>query len=261
MDTSIPSPLHFDKINTTIAFVEAGTRMANQCSNLMHSESCLTCKDRHADWFCNLSPQALAEFDSLGMHMMLPAGGTLFFEGQTARNVHILCGGHVKLTTSSKDGKTLLVRIAKPGDVLGLSAAIAATPYEVTAQALDSVQLKSFHRPDFLHFVERHVEGSMHATRMLNKEYRDALSDAIRLALSSSISGRVARLFLEMTSEQNEPKPRFTMSMTHEELATMLGTTRESVTRVLNELKRKEIIAMKGTSVTILRKDALELLL
>jgi CRP/FNR family transcriptional regulator len=100
----------------------------------------------------------------------------------------------------------------------------------------------------------------MHAAQMLNREYRDALSDATRLALSNSISGRVARLFLEMASGQNEPKPSFTLAFTHEDLATMLGTTRESVSRVLNEFKRKEIIAIKGTSLTILRKDALELL-
>src|SRR5487761_1079198 len=192
--------------------------MTDNCANRMENEGCFMCKERHADWFCNLSPQALVEFETLGMQMTVPSGSTLFFESQTARSVYILCGGHVKLTTSSKDGKTLLVRIAKPGDVLGLSAAIASTPYEITAQALDPVQVKSFQRQDFLHFIERNDEGSMHATRMLNKEYRDALSDAIRLALSSSISGRVARLFLEMTSEQNDPKPRFTMSMTHEDL-------------------------------------------
>lgn len=235
--------------------------MADPCSKMMHNESCLTCKDRHGDWFCNLSPQALVEFDALGMHMMVPSNAILFFESQPARGVYILCGGHVKLTTSSKDGKTLLVRIAKPGDVLGLSAAIAGTPYEITAQALDAVQVKSFQRQDFLRFIERYVEGSMHATKMLNKEYRDALSDAVRLALSTSISARVARLFLEMTTGQDDPKPRFTMPLTHEDLATMLGTTRESVTRVLSELKRKEIIAIKGTSMTILRKSALELLL
>lgn len=234
--------------------------MADQCPRMMHAESCLTCEDRHGDWFCNLSPQALVEFDLLGMHMMVPSGGTLFFEAQPARSVYILCSGYVKLTTSSKDGKTLLVRIAKPGDVLGLSAAISGTPYEITAQAIDPVQVKSFQRKDFLYFIERHIEGSMHATKMLNKEYRDALSDAMRLALSTSISGRVARLFLEMTSGQNESKPCFTLSLTHEEIANMLGTTRESVTRVLNEMKRKEIIAIKGTSMTLLRKDALELL-
>lgn len=235
--------------------------MKTSCVSATQSEGCITCKNRHADWFCNLSPQALVEFDVLGMHMTVPPGGTLFFEAQSARSVYILCTGHIKLTTSSKDGKTLLVRIAKPGDVLGLSAAISATPYEVTAQALDPVEVKSFQRQDFLHFIEHHIEGSMGAAKMLNKDYRDALSDAIRLALSGSISGRVARLFLEMAAGQDEPKPSFTMAFTHENLATMLGTTRESVTRVLSELKRKEIIAIKGTSMTILRKDALELLL
>ena len=86
------------------------------------------------------------------------------------------------------------------------------------------------------------------------------LGDATRLALSMSIAGRVARLLLEMTSGQREAKPRITMALTHEELATMLGTTRESITRVLSELKRKEIIAIKGASLTVLRKSALELL-
>ncbi len=236
--------------------------MADQCSNVMHNtENCLTCTNRHGDWFCNLSPQALAEYEALGMHMMVPSGGTLFFEGQATHSVYILCAGHVKLTTSSKEGKTLLVRIARPGDVLGLSAAVSGTPYEITAQAIEPVQVKSFQRQDFLRFLERHIEGSMHATKMMNKEYRNALSDATRLALSASVAGRVARLFLEMAVGQENPSQRFTMSLTHEDLATMLGTTRESVTRALNEMKRKEMISIKGTSISILRKDALELLL
>jgi CRP/FNR family cyclic AMP-dependent transcriptional regulator len=240
--------------------VRIGELMSDQCPKSMHAEDCLTCTDRHEEWFCNLSPQALVEFDTLGMHVAVPPGAAIFFEAQAARSVYILCVGQVKLTASSKEGKTLLVRIAKPGDVLGLSAALSSTPYEVTAQALGPVQVKCFQRKDFLQFIERHIEGSIHATRMLNKEYRDALSDATRLALSMSISGRVARLFLEMTADQHDPRPHFTMSLTHEELGNMLGTTRESITRVLNEMRRKEIIAIKGTSMTILRKDALEML-
>ena len=234
--------------------------MPSKCAASIHNDDCLTCEDRHIGWFCHLSPEALVEFDTLGMHVMLPAGGILFSEGHPARNVSILCAGQVKLTASSREGKTLLVRLAKPGDVLGLSAAMSGTPYEITAQAVGPVQLKSFQRKDFLHFIERHIEGSMHASQMLNREYRDALNDAMRLALTSSISGRVARLFLEMASGRNEPQPSFTLALTHEELAAMLGTTRESVSRVLSEFKRRKIIAIKGISMTILRKDALDLL-
>ncbi|HET9085978.1 MAG TPA: Crp/Fnr family transcriptional regulator [Acidobacteriaceae bacterium] len=207
-----------------------------------------------------MSPAALVEFDTLGMHMSVPSGGTLFFEEQSARSVFILCSGHVKLTTTSREGKTLLVRIGRPGDVLGLSAALSSTPYEITAQAIAPVQVKCFQRKDFVGFIERHIEGSMHATKMLNKEYRAALSDATRLALSLSIAGRVARLFLEMADGLHEFRPRFTLALTHEELASMLGTTRESVTRVISEMKRKQMIAIKGASMTILRRDALELL-
>ena len=123
--------------------------MTDNCVNRMENEGCFMCKERHKDWFCNLSPQALVEFETLGMQMTVPSGSTLFFESQTARSVYILCGGHVKLTTSSKDGKTLLVRIARPGDVLGLSAAISGTAYEITAQAIEPVQVKSFQRQDF----------------------------------------------------------------------------------------------------------------
>ncbi len=234
--------------------------MATPFTVRSQNESCLTCTDRHTGWFCNLSPQALVEYDALGMHVSVPSDGTLFHEGQPARSVYILCSGQVKLTTSSKEGKILLVRLAKPGDVLGLSAAMSGTPYETSAQAVEPTLVKSFQRQDFLHFIERHIEGSLHAAQMLNREYRDALSDAVRLALSTNISGRVARLFLEMASGKNEPKPRFTLSLTHEELSTMLGTTRESVTRVLSEFKRKEIIGINGSAITILRKDALELL-
>lgn len=234
--------------------------VANERFSINQAESCLNCSEAHAGWFCHLTPQALVEYDTLGMHMTIPSGGILFHEGQPARNVSILCSGRIKLTTSSKDGKVLLVRIAKPGDVLGLSAAMSGTAYETTAEALDPAQIKSFQRQDFLRFIERHIEGSMHASQMLNREYRDALSDAMRLALANSISGRAARLFLEMASGRDEPKPHFTLSLSHEELAAMLGTTRESVSRVLSEFKRKEIISIKGTSMTILRKEALELL-
>jgi hypothetical protein len=52
--------------------------MANPCHNAMQPDSCITCKERHVDWFCNLSPQALVEFDALGIHITVPPGGTLF---------------------------------------------------------------------------------------------------------------------------------------------------------------------------------------
>jgi CRP/FNR family transcriptional regulator len=229
-----------------------------------HAENCLSCKARKPGWFCNLAPQALAEYDAMSSHVMLPMGSTLFAEGQPARAVSIVCEGRIKLTRSSRDGKTLLVKIAKPGDVLGLSAAISKTPYEVTAQAIEYAQIKTFQQSDFLHFIQRHVEGSLHAAESISNEYRSVLSDACRLALSSSIAGRVAHLLLELTAEgeaAGDEQPEIHLSLTHEDLASMLGSSRESVTRVLNKLRRTGIISISGTRLKILRKPALEMLL
>ncbi len=125
------------------------------CVMSMHAGNCLQCKARKPGWFCNLSPQALAEYDALSTHVMLPIGSILFAEGQAPRTVSVVCEGKVKLTKSSRDGKTLLVKIAKPGDVVGLSAALSKTPCEVTAQAIEHSQIKTFQQKDFLHFIQR----------------------------------------------------------------------------------------------------------
>jgi CRP/FNR family cyclic AMP-dependent transcriptional regulator len=170
----------------------------------------------------------------------------------------------VKLTKSSREGKSLLIKIAKAGDVLGLSAAVSKTRYEVTARAMERTQIKTFHQKDFLQFIQRHVEGGVHAAESLNNEYRSVLSDACRPALSSSIAGRVAHLLLELVVESENvenTQPELHMSLRHEELASMLGSSRESVTRTLNSFTRKNIISIQGTRMVILRKEALEILL
>jgi CRP/FNR family cyclic AMP-dependent transcriptional regulator len=230
----------------------------------MHAENCMLCTARKPGWFCNLGPQALAEYDAMSTHVMVPMGSTLFAQGQASRSVSIVCDGRVKLTASSRDGKSLLVKIARPGDVLGLSAALSNTPYEVTAQAIEPTQIKTFNQKDFLHFIKRHVEGSLHAVESLSNEYRSVLANACRIALSSSIAGRVAHLLLELAAESgtaDNPQPEIHMALKHEDIAAMLGSSRESVTRVLTSLRRKNIISIQGTKMTILRKAALELLL
>jgi CRP/FNR family transcriptional regulator len=200
----------------------------------------------------------------MSTHTVLAMGDILFAEGQAPRRVSVVCAGQVKLTRSSRDGRTLLVKIARPGDVLGLSAALSKVPYEVTAQAIERTQLATFEQQDFLHFIQNHAEGSLHAAESLSNEYRSALTDACRLALSTSIAGRVAHLLLELVVENEtaqDAQPKIHMSLRHEDLASMLGSSRESITRVLNGFRRKGVISIEGANMTILSKEALEVLL
>lgn len=210
--------------------------------------------------FCNLSPEELADFDRLGVQMTVPKGAVLFHEDDPSASVAVICSGQVKLSCSSREGKTMIVKIAMPGDVLGLGAVISGSRYEVTAEALEPVSLKSMGREEFLRFLDRHGEASMHAARSLSEEYRTAFFDARRLALAPSAAGRLASVLLDWARMYagSGPELRFPMALTHEELASLAGTSRETVTRLFSRFRREKLIQVKGSSITILKPDQLE---
>ena len=90
-------------------------------------------------------------------------------EGQPARGVFILCAGHVKLSTSSSDGRTLILRISEPGDLLGLPATISGRPYEVTADVIEPAQANFISQPDFLNFLREHGDAALRVAQELSE--------------------------------------------------------------------------------------------
>jgi CRP/FNR family transcriptional regulator len=178
--------------------------------------------------FCNLTPEVLQDYDRIGVVMSYTRGSKLLSEGDTAKNVSVICLGQVRISATSRDGKTMILKIAGPGDVMGLSAALANVPYEVTAKAIEPCQVKTVRKQEFLDFLSTHGIASMHAARSLSSEYLTVFHGAQRLALSGSASRRLARLLLDLgkAADNGKPEVRFTMAMTHEELANMADTSR-----------------------------------
>ena len=152
-------------------------------------EDCLNCEHRHLRMFCNLTPEALADYDKIGIMMSHARGAKLFTEGDAARNVFVICFGQVKISSTSRDGKTMILKIAGPGDVMGLSAVLANVPHEVTAEAIEPCQVKTVRKQEFVDFLGRHGIASMHAAQSLSAEYLTVFHDAKRLALSGSAGG------------------------------------------------------------------------
>jgi len=228
--------------------------------NLRVPVDCQNCGWRPQRMFCNLAPEALADFDSLGSTTSLPRGAVLFREGDPGDRVHILCEGKVKLSCASREGKNLNLRIALAGDVLGLSAIISGSPFEVTAEALEPIWLKTIRKTEFLPFLNHHGEASMHAAKALSEEYRAAYSDARRLALSGSVPGRIAGLLLDWgrTAACGKPDMHFNMVLTHDDLADFTGTSRETVSRTLSRLQKENLIRIQGAAVHILLPEKLE---
>src|SRR3954447_17424091 len=124
--------------------------------NLDIHNSCTECTGRAERFFCNMPTAAIASVDSIKFTGVYPKGSLLFVEGEMPRVVFILCSGRAKLTTSSTEGKTLIVKIAEPGEVLGASATILGRPYEVSAETIEPSQLNFIKRDDFLKFLNTH---------------------------------------------------------------------------------------------------------
>src|SRR5271170_5636058 len=225
------------------------------------ADRCLECEYRTLRLFCSLDDAALRDFDRIGTHLNLPGRSIIFEESQPVHNVFVVCTGQLKLSATSREGRTMIVRISGPGDVLGLSATLSDLPHEVTAETLEPTRLKSVRRPEFLQFLETHAEVGQKAAKTLAKEYHAVFLDARRLALSGSAAGKLAQLLLEWanTAACGKPQLRFTMALTHEELANMAGTSRETVTRLLNQFERDHLIIRRGSSLTIVNSSGLEL--
>jgi CRP/FNR family cyclic AMP-dependent transcriptional regulator len=215
--------------------------------------SCTDCDYRSLRMFCNLSEDALRDFNALGVQFSASHGSVLFREGDPALHVTVLCSGQVKLSCSSAEGKTLILKIAMGGDILGLSSVISGTVNEVTAEVVESSLVKIIPKDGFLRFLNSHGQASLHAAHTLSDQYRTAFFDARRLALSTSVRARLASVLLDWgrAAACGRPVMRFHMTLTHEELANMAGTSRETVTRTLGNLQREHLIQIRGSAITI----------
>jgi CRP/FNR family transcriptional regulator len=226
-------------------------------------ESCVTCPHKEDRLFCNLEPAALKHLSEITSSATYPKGATLFVEGQISRGVFILCTGHVKLSTSSADGKTLILRISEPGDLLGLPATISGRAYEVTAEVIEPTQANFISRVEFLNFLREHGEAALRVAQELSESYQSAFAEMRTIGLSHSAVEKLARFILDWSAEHNTAKGtiKVNLTLTHEEIAQMIGASRETVTRLFADFKKKNFLQVKGSTLTITDKQGLEKLL
>ena len=229
--------------------------------NLDLHNTCTECTVRAERLFCNMSPASVSAMEAVKFTGVYPKGSLLFVEGEQPRGAFIICSGKVKLTTSSSEGKTLIVKIAEEGEVLGASASILGKAYEVSAETIEPSQVNFIKRDDFLKFLNTNAEACMHTAQQLSEKYHSAQREIRTLGLAQTTSEKLAKLLLDWCDRGGETTPkgvRLKVLLTHEEIAQMIGTTRETVTRLLSDFKRRKIIDVKGSTFLILQKDHLE---
>ncbi|MFZ0516529.1 MAG: Crp/Fnr family transcriptional regulator [Acidobacteriaceae bacterium] len=210
--------------------------------------------------FYGLLPETLCDLDAISTPAEYGSGMTLMRQGDASHIVRILCDGQAKISTASPDGKTLLLSIVGAGAILGLVAAVRQIKYETTAEAYGPCLVNQIADHDFLDFIFRHRIASWQVMQMLAGENHDLLVNARRVALSGTVAGNVAKLLLDWgtTVTAMDGKKHFNMVLTHQEIAEMVGTTRETVTRTLASFRQHGWIRIHGASVEILQQEKMK---
>jgi CRP/FNR family transcriptional regulator, cyclic AMP receptor protein len=216
---------------------------------------CAACANRRPGWFCSLGSAVLADLELATSTIALPGQALLFTQGEDARCLYLICSGYLKLTAGRHEDRHMIVRVAGPGSMLGLYAVLSHGVYEVTAESLTPAQLRPVERERFLNFLRNHKEAQLRAVQCICQEYRFALQDACRIALAETVAARLARLLIELAHQIGEHTEkgefRFPLLLTHEEMASMTCTTRETVTRTLGQFRKDGWISIEDSMVTL----------
>lgn len=222
--------------------------------------SCLNCPQAGKHPFCNLSSCSRAFLEANSIPMEYRRGNILFREGDESSAVFVICSGRVKVSTTSREGRTLILRIAEAGDVLGMGAALRGDEFEVTAEAVEPCQVRVLRTKFFQQMLQEFGDASVGAARALAEDYRAAFDKVCLIALPGSPTARLAQLILRWSTDAKSKAPEapVTMPLTHEELASMTATTRETVTRTLSRFRKDKLISTHGVVLNVLQPAALE---
>jgi CRP/FNR family cyclic AMP-dependent transcriptional regulator len=227
---------------------------------LQIAENCEKCPLRKAGHFCCFDRNSLRELNDCSHSTSYPQHAVLTTEGQPARGVFIVCQGRVKLTSMSKDGKSVILRVVQAGEVIGVSAVVANRAYESSAETLAPSQMRFVAANDFLRIMRNHSEAAIQVAQSLSRECVAAYNEIRSLALAPSCSSKLATLLLSWCPTSADKKGEFKIQsqFTQEELAEMIGTTRETVTRLLSQFKKKNVLEARGAGFCVRNVAALE---
>lgn len=223
-------------------------------------ENCVSTVLRRSNPDSCLSDKTLAELDRIKHATSYPEGALIFVEGQMPRGVYVLCQGRVKLMSTNRDGKTFIMKIAQPGEILGLHAVVSGQPYELAVETLQPSQLAFIDRHDFLRFLRQNPDACLHAAQQLSNDCASAYEVIRSIGLSHSVGEKLARLLLQWSTDAPTVNGtiRLKLALTHEEMAQLIGSSRETVSRLLGDLKRQRVLELSGSTMVIRNKAALE---
>src|SRR6516164_7375781 len=203
----------------------------------------------------------LEALDPFKSYATYPEGSTLLLRDRPVEGVFLLLEGSAKVSISSPRGATIILGIARPGDVLGLSAAISGTPSEITAETMAPSRLCFIHRDDFVRSLNLSGESCLQVVELISRQLREAFELIRIIGGAQSARRKLAALLLNWATSRGtstEQGIEIELHLTEEEIGQMIGSSRGTVSRLLAAMKRDQILSVNGSAFCIRKKAALQ---
>ncbi|NLJ83536.1 MAG: Crp/Fnr family transcriptional regulator [Halanaerobiaceae bacterium] len=207
--------------------------------------------------FSHMDMKYLEEISQLLGRKTFPAGSTIFYEGEKGESVYFLKKGRIKALKSNVDGEEQILEILQAGDVFGEVVLFGIEEYPATTVAMEDVDLLSLSRSKFKEYFYQNPEIGWGMLHEMAIKLRNAQSKIKNLGLRDT-RGRVATLLLNIYHRHGDGDNGFTLKLNRQEMASLLGTTRETVSRTLSEFKNEGLIEIDGNRVIIKNLEGLE---
>lgn len=207
----------------------------------------------------NLSSTARDDFESLLHASSYPASTILFTEREPATGLYVVLEGEVHVSINCADGKRLALRIARRGEILGLSSVFSGSAYNATAETFYPSMVAYVARKTLIQFLSNHPDAYQVVVEELSRKVSLACEQLRIVGLSNSAPEKLARLLLEWSEngQATQQGCRVRFALTHEQIGEFIGASRETVTRTLANFKRRHLVKFDGSMLTIPNRSAL----
>lgn len=226
-------------------------------------------EDQRALWylkkiplFQDLGPEAMTRLAETVQIAEIRRRQVIYLPGDPGKTVYFVNGGRVKISKVTRDGKELTLAYRGPGELFGEVALVEGGPREEMAEAMENALLTEMERGDFERLIQTQPLLGLRLARLLTQRRRD-IENKIENLVFKDVNSKLAELLIRLATEFGVDDARGTLvalKITHQEMANLIGSTRETVSLTLSQFKRKGLIRTDGRKVIIADREGLKAL-
>lgn len=206
-----------------------------------------------------LTSSQLGDLDMTGVTRKLKKGEYIFRSGESSGSVHFLKSGKVKISHMASSGKEVILWFCFAGDIFGLAESMQCGEREVNAQACEPCEVLSISQSGFKAFLFSHPQAMYLLLQVMTSRLR-CLSDTLANVAGEQVGKRLARQLFWLCMRYGRTEGVgvvINVQLTHQEIADMIGATRQTVTSLMNDYKREGILAVNDHVIQIVDKRKL----